>query len=69
MLNQAENNLDEYNYGHSKRVRFIQKDILECLEEHWEGTYDVIVSAQTLHNFSQTYRESVLQEIYKTLKF
>jgi len=66
MLNQAKYNLKSFIA--SKRLKLIQKDALNFLKSCPSNLFDCFVSAFTLHNFNQKYRNKVLLEIYRVLR-
>ena len=50
------------------RLRFCGDDVLTALQNLPANSIDLIASAYTLHNFLNSYREQVLNEIFRVLK-
>jgi tRNA (cmo5U34)-methyltransferase len=66
MLNQARENLSDL-IGQGC-VRLIEADALSALRELPAGSQDVVASAYAVHNFRDTYRGQVLNEIFRVLR-
>ncbi len=66
MLEQSRKNLDEYIT--SGRVRLVERDCLEYLSTCTPKSFDAVVTANTLHNFENSYRTNVLSEIRRCLR-
>lgn len=49
-------------------IKFIQADILEYLTNCDASSFDVVLSAYTIHNFTQDYRAKVIEQIHRVLK-
>lgn len=49
-------------------IVFVAEDSLVFLKNVPEHSYDSVVSAYTLHNFTSEYRQELISEIYRTLK-
>lgn len=50
------------------RLTFSSDDALTALQNTPTASVDVVASAYTLHNFPHSYREKVVQEIFRVLK-
>ncbi|MDD4914008.1 MAG: class I SAM-dependent methyltransferase [Methylococcales bacterium] len=66
MQSQARQNLQTW--AESGKLRFSGDDALTALRAQPGGSFDVLASAYTLHNFQADYRRLVLNEIYRILK-
>ncbi|MBS3144329.1 class I SAM-dependent methyltransferase [Candidatus Woesearchaeota archaeon] len=64
MINQARDHLKDY----GERVELFERDALDFLKETSDSSFDIVVSAWTLHNFDQDYRKNILREIIRVLK-
>ncbi|TVR67933.1 MAG: class I SAM-dependent methyltransferase [Spirochaetaceae bacterium] len=51
---------------HSVHLR--ESDALAYLQDEPEGTFDVVATSFTLHNFERTYREEVEKQIHRVLR-
>jgi len=49
-------------------VNFIAADALSFVEKQGANSFDLIVSAFTIHNLTNEYRQSLYREIYRVLK-
>lgn len=65
MMQQARRNLDEY--VEKGQVRLIEQDAVEYLMETPSQSIDGIISAFTLHNFRNDYRQQIMKEIQRVL--
>jgi tRNA (cmo5U34)-methyltransferase len=50
------------------RLTFCGDDALTALKNLENGSVDIVASAYTLHNFLNTYRQEVIEEIFRVLK-
>lgn len=50
------------------RVHFREADALAYLQDEPEGSFDVVATSFTLHNFERAYREEVEKQIHRVLK-
>lgn len=66
MQNQARQSLQAW--AKQNRLRFDGRDALSALQSTATASIDVVASAYTLHNFLDSYRAEVIQEIYRVLK-
>jgi tRNA (cmo5U34)-methyltransferase len=66
MQNQAKNNL--HKWASEGRLVFSADDALTALNKIESNSVDIVASAYTLHNFLNTYRNEVIQEIFRVLK-
>ena len=66
MQNQAKKNLNTW--VESGQLTFSENDALTALQNLPSASVDVVVSAYTLHNFSDDYRADVVNEIFRVLK-
>ncbi|MDP1813208.1 MAG: class I SAM-dependent methyltransferase [Leadbetterella sp.] len=66
MIAEAKENLQEdFEAG---RIQFEKADALSFLQNVPDEHFDSIASGFAIHNFEKTYREKVLQEVYRVLK-
>ena len=66
MLEQARRNLASELTGN--RLQLLEDDALSFLGKQPSNTFDIVASGYVLHNFLETYRRSVLQEIARVLR-
>ena len=66
MQNQAKQSLAKW--LENGKLSFLNKDALMALSQMPDDYADVIASAYTLHNFLDTYRREIINEIYRVLK-
>lgn len=66
MLNQAKSSLKTW--LEQGAVDFAEADALAALKQIPAQSVDIVGSAYTIHNFEHSYREAVIQEIYRILK-
>ncbi len=66
MQSQAQASLEQW--VKQGRLKFSADDALTALKAIKSKSVDMLVSAYTLHNFQQDYRQQVHQEIYRVLK-
>lgn len=66
MQDQAKKNLEEW--VETGRLTFCADDALSALHGLETGSVNIVASAYTLHNFEQTYRKQVIEEIFRVLK-
>ena len=66
MQNQAKLSLKQW--ADSGRLSFDGRDALTVLKSLASNSLDSVASAYTLHNFLDSYRAEVMQEIYRVLK-
>jgi len=66
MQNQAKQSLKQW--ADSGRLSFDGRDALTVLKSVSSDSLDMVASAYTLHNFLDSYRAEVMQEIYRVLK-
>ncbi len=66
MQDQAKQHLAQW--VEQQRLSFIHGDALQALSDQASASYDLIVSAYTLHNFESAYREQAHREIFRVLK-
>lgn len=66
MLKEGRKNLTKF--IKNKRIKLIKEDALGFLKKQKANSFDVFVSAATLHNFHKNYRKKVIKEIYRILK-
>lgn len=66
MQNQAKKHL--HKWVTEGRLAFSGDDALTALTGIATGSVDIVASAYTLHNFLDTYREKVIQQIFRILK-
>lgn len=52
----------------NKRLTLCTNDALSALQSMASNSVDIVASAYTLHNFLNSYREQVIQEIFRVLK-
>lgn len=64
MITQAKDYLSEY----GDRINLVLSDALSFLRDVANTSFDIVVSAWTLHNFNFEYRELVLREVLRVLK-
>ncbi len=62
MIEQAKNKLKE-----KDKINFILSDALKFLKKTKDNSYDLFVSAFTIHNFEKNYRRKVLKELYRVI--
>lgn len=63
MINYAKENLSQF-----LNIKYIESDALTFLKNEPAKTYDIVVSAFTIHNFSSKYRFKIYSEIHRVLK-
>lgn len=66
MQNQAKQSLKQW--SDAGRLTFDGRDALSVLKSLESDSIDMVASAYTLHNFLDSYRAEVIQEIYRVLK-
>lgn len=66
MMNQISENIKFWQEEY--RVELHLEDIFEYLKSVDDGFFDVVASGYVLHNFSQTFRNKILADIYRVLK-
>ncbi|MGZ4996345.1 MAG: class I SAM-dependent methyltransferase [Methylobacter sp.] len=66
MQEQAKNNL--HKWVEEGELAFCGDDALTALTNIASDSVDIVASAYTLHNFLDTYRQEVIQEIFRILK-
>lgn len=66
MQNQAKKNLQRW--VQEGRLNFCGDDALTALRSLATNSVDIVASAYTLHNFLNTYRQDVINEIFRVLK-
>ena len=66
MITKARAYLDAHVTDH--RVQFRESDALAYLQDEPEGSFDVVATSFTLHNFEQTYRQEVERQIHRVLR-
>ncbi len=66
MQGQAQRNL--HTWQAQGRLDFCADDALTALRQRADGSTDVVASAYTLHNFSDSYRQQVIEEVFRVLK-
>lgn len=66
MQNQAKQSLKKW--SDTGRLTFDGRDALSVLKGLESNSIDILASAYTLHNFLDSYRAEVIQEIYRVLK-
>jgi ubiquinone/menaquinone biosynthesis C-methylase UbiE len=66
MQNQAKKSLQKW--SEEGRLTFDNRDALTVLKGLESHSIDILASAYTLHNFLDSYRAEVIQEIYRVLK-
>lgn len=66
MQEQAKKHL--HKWAEEGKLAFCGDDALTALKNIAPDSIDIVASAYTLHNFLDTYREEVIQEIFRTLK-
>ncbi len=66
MQNQAKQNLQTW--VTQGRLHFAAEDALAVLKRTASASVDIIASAYTVHNFLDSYRAQVIQEIFRVLK-
>lgn len=66
MQDQAKKHL--HKWAAEGRLTFCGDDALTALKNIVTGSVDIVASAYTLHNFLDTYRNEVIQEIFRILK-
>ncbi|WP_428353404.1 methyltransferase domain-containing protein [Methyloprofundus sp.] len=66
MQNQAKQSLREW--AEQGRLTFDGRDALSVLQNTATSSIDLVASAYTIHNFLDTYRADVINEIYRVLK-
>ena len=64
MQEQAINNLSKF----SKRITYVNNDILSYLKTLEDKSVEIFVSAMTIHNFEEQYRLDIFSEIGRALK-
>ncbi len=66
MQDQAKKNLNKW--AAQGKLAFCGDDALTALINIADGSIDIVATAYTLHNFLDTYREQVIQQIFRVLK-
>ncbi len=66
MQEQAKRHL--HKWATAGKLAFCGEDALTALQNIATGSVDVVASAYTLHNFLNSYRRQVIQEIFRILK-
>lgn len=66
MQDQAKKNLRDW--ADTGRLAFCADDALSALNGLETGSVNIVASAYTLHNFEQTYRKQVVEEIFRVLE-
>ncbi len=66
MQSQAKKHLKKW--ADEERLFSRSDDALTALENLATDSVDIVASAYTLHNFQNTYRQKVIQEIFRVLK-
>lgn len=66
MQKQAKQHL--HKWATAGKLTFCGEDALTALQNIATGSVDVVASAYTLHNFLNSYRRQVIQEIFRILK-
>ncbi|WP_027157675.1 class I SAM-dependent methyltransferase [Methylobacter luteus] len=66
MQSQAKKHLKKW--ADEERLFFCSDDALTALENLATDSVDIVASAYTLHNFQNTYRQKVIEEIFRVLK-
>ncbi|MCK9396714.1 MAG: class I SAM-dependent methyltransferase [Methylobacter sp.] len=66
MQEQAKKHL--HKWAAEGKLAFCGDDALSALKNIAAGSVDIVASAYTLHNFLDSYRKEVIQEIYRILK-
>lgn len=66
MQEQAKRHLQKW--ATAGKLTFCGEDALTALQNIATGSVDVVASAYTLHNFLNSYRRQVIQEIFRILK-
>jgi tRNA (cmo5U34)-methyltransferase len=66
MQNQAKKHL--HKWVEEGKLAFCGDDALRALKNIASNSVDIVASAYTLHNFLNTYRQQVIQEIFRVLK-
>jgi ubiquinone/menaquinone biosynthesis C-methylase UbiE len=66
MQSQAKSNLRQWH--EQGKVKFSSDDALTALQKLPSDSVDIVASAYTLHNFSDSYRVQVIEEIFRVLK-
>lgn len=66
MQEQAKQHL--HKWATAGKLAFCGEDALTALQNIATGSVDVVASAYTLHNFLNSYRRQVIQEIFRILK-
>jgi ubiquinone/menaquinone biosynthesis C-methylase UbiE len=66
MQEQAKKHLDKW--VQQGKLSFCGDDALTALKNIATNTIDIVATAYTLHNFLDTYRQEIIQEIYRVLK-
>jgi len=66
MQDQAKKHLQKWST--EGKLAFCGDDALTALKNLATASVDIVASAYTLHNFLNTYREEVIQEIFRVLK-
>ena len=66
MIEQAKVSLDDY--VRKGRLEFVEADALSYLQGLESESFDAFASGFTMHNFGSSYRNKVLDEIYRVIK-
>jgi ubiquinone/menaquinone biosynthesis C-methylase UbiE len=66
MQDQAKKHL--HKWAVQGQLSFCGDDALTALTNITDGSVDIVATAYTLHNFLDTYREQVIQQIFRVLK-
>jgi ubiquinone/menaquinone biosynthesis C-methylase UbiE len=66
MQDQAKKHL--HKWVAQSKLAFCDDDALTALTNIASGSIDIVATAYTLHNFLDTYREEVIQQIFRVLK-
>ncbi len=66
MIEKAQELLDEHVGNH--HVHFLASDALAYLQDEPEGSFDVVATSFTLHNFDNAYRRVVETQIHRVLR-
>jgi len=66
MQNQAKQNLRQWQ--EQGKLAFCADDVLTALNKIADESVDVVASAYTLHNFTNSYRQQVITEIFRVLR-
>jgi ubiquinone/menaquinone biosynthesis C-methylase UbiE len=56
------------NFTKNKEINFVIADALDYLNQEETESFDLVISAFTIHNFNSNYRDQLYKEIFRVLK-